>query len=167
MLAAAGNCGANASPAWPASSPLVICVHAATGMGNRYRTTPTRKKYASNFATLGAAVSSWWPGNLGLGVKVRKSGTSTATPVLAAIAATIMAVVRQPERVRSERDSEKLKSLGRADRMEAVLRRMASQNGKREGYDYIAPWEILDASLDQYTHPNTIVDNILRDLTRF
>jgi hypothetical protein len=102
---------------------------------------------------------------LGLGLQVRKSGTSTATPVLAAIAATIMAVVRQPERVSSERDSETLKRLGSADGMRAVLRRMASRNGKRDGYDYIAPWEMLDASLDRYKSLNTIVENILDDLT--
>jgi len=102
---------------------------------------------------------------LGLGLQVRKSGTSTATPVLAAIAATIMAVVRQPERVSSERDSETLKRLGSADGMRAVLRRMASRNGKRDGYDYIVPWEILDASLDRYNSLNTIVENILDDLT--
>jgi subtilisin family serine protease len=167
MLAAAANCGGNASLSWPARSSLVISVHAATGEGNWYRSTPTRRSYANNFATLGSAVLSWWPVQKGLGPQVRKSGTSTATPVLAAIAATIISIVRQPGRVRSEEDLEILKRLGTADGMRAVLRRMVGENGDRHGYDYIAPWELLDVSLEQHLSPDTIVDNILRDLNRF
>lgn len=95
--------------------------------------------------------------------RVRKSGTSTSTPIAAGIAALIMEIVRQPERIEklSGEKIDRLKKLGTVDGMSAVFRRMVGENGKRQGYNYLAPWETLDRN---YSSPTTIVDNILREL---
>ncbi len=164
MFAAASNGGGNYGLTWPASSSLVLSIYATTGAGNRALTNPTNRPYSNNFATLGCAVSSWWPEHLRQGQKVRKSGTSTAAPIAASIGAIILDLVRQPDRTKhlSKDELNRLKRLGTADGMSAVFRRLVGDSGRRDGYDYIAPWVVLDAGMD--TSRTTIVDIILQCL---
>ena len=165
ILAAASNCGGNSGLTWPASSRQVLCIYATTGIGNPYRRNPTQRDHLENFATLGSAVDSWWPEHLNQPRnRVRKSGTSASTPIAAGIAAIVMEIVRQPERIRGFPSDkiEKLKRLGTVDGMSAVFRCMVGENGRRNGYSYLAPWETLDRS---HSSPTTIVDNILKVLS--
>ena len=165
ILAAASNCGGNFDLTWPASSHQVLCIYATTGLGNPYRRNPTQRSHKENFATLGSAVDSWWPEHLGQPQnRVRKSGTSASTPIAAGIAAIVMEIVRQPDRIEglSSEEKRKFKQLGTVDGMSAVFRRMTGENGKRHGYDYLAPWETLHCD---HHYPTTIVDNILMDLS--
>ena len=162
ILAGASNCGGNSGPTWPARTLNVLSIHATSGIGNPYRRNPTRRTHTNNFATLGSAVNSWWPEHLNQPQnRVRKSGTSASTPIAAGIAAIVMEIVRQPERIRglSSESKRKIKQLGTVDGMSAVFRSMASE---RQGYDYLAPWELLHGN---HSFPTTVVDNILTDLS--
>src|SRR5882757_4296225 len=89
MFASASNAGGNAGLTYPARSPLVIEIYATDGIGDRYPRNLTPRRRCKNFATLGVAVKSWWPENLGKGFARCVSGTSTATVVAAGIAAIV------------------------------------------------------------------------------
>lgn len=159
VFAAASNSGGNSQPLWPARSSSVIGVLASTGLGNKYHGNPTRSSHADNFSVLGTAVESWWPEHMGQDRKI-SSGTSCATPIMAGIAATVMAVLRQPKRVEkmSQAKINKRSRLGSADGMRKVLREMVI--GERDGYDYVVPWKFLRD--DGYESPTTLADNILQ-----
>lgn len=99
MFAAASNDGANkvVPVAYPAraSDSGVFCIHSTDGLGNASKFTPIAQENLENFATLGEAVRSAWPWKLRKGLEQRKSGTSTATPIAAGIAALILEFGRQ------------------------------------------------------------------------
>ncbi|RTE79519.1 hypothetical protein BHE90_005976 [Fusarium euwallaceae] len=82
LFAAASNHGAIRDRSYPASDRNVICVHTLGGIGGESDMNPPRRKEEHNFATFGCGVSLSWKG-----VQEVKSGTSYATPILAAIAA--------------------------------------------------------------------------------
>jgi hypothetical protein len=163
MLAAASNQGGNSIIAWPARLPQVICIYATDSLGNPCDFTPTNSLRDDNFAILGQAVKSCWPTHLGEGEEVRKSGTSTATPIAAGIAAIVLDYVKlalpklEPEKV--DREAAMFKKLRSSAGMSAVFRQMARR--KRGGYDYIVPWDFLDKNKYQET---TVCDIILADL---
>jgi hypothetical protein len=158
LLAAASNCGANAKSSWPARDTKVLSIYAATGIGNKYPRNPTAMPRADNFATLGTAVKALWPHEDGM---IRKSGTSTATPVCAAIVAVIISVLRHSEdkyiaahrrmnqsdqKIDEKRDHyrARLKVLGKASNMASILRLMVEEENARDGYDYLTPWTVFD-----------------------
>ena len=162
MLAAASNQGGNSNIAWPARLSQVICVYATDSFGNRCDFTPTESPYGDNFAVLGQAVKSCWPASLGQD-EIRKSGTSTATPIAAGIAAITLAYLKRAlskwDRNLSDNDAAILSKVRSSAGMSTVFRRMAQR--KRGGYDYIVPWDFLDAA--KYTE-STVCEIVLGDL---
>ena len=160
MLAAASNYGGNCRLPWPADHSLVIGIHASTGNGNRYALNTTPEGSASNFSILGVAVQSLWPTTPTDPQRagyIRKSGTSCATPIAAVVAATVMFITQQPERLGNVTDTTLKglrRKLGTAAGMSKIFRKMVI--AKRDGYDYLVPWEFLKPHL----HPTTLIDNM-------
>lgn len=95
LFAAASNHGGTLGPAFPARHENVFCIYGSDGLGNSSRTNPTASSIDSNFSTLGEAVESSWPLDGRRDGKLRKSGTSYATPVASGIAAVILLYARQ------------------------------------------------------------------------
>lgn len=152
MLAAASNCGGNDRPSWPARDEHVMCIHAADGNGNKYAKNPTPASNKDNFAVLGHSVEALWPPDRrGNARWIHKSGTSTATPVSAAIAGLVMTLLRQAEDrflqqsdlKNARRVQKRLKALGRASHMATVFRLMVGNEGTRDGYHYVFPGKII------------------------
>ena len=92
LFAAASNSGSNQPIAFPANCPPEICVHSADGYGNPSRFTLVD---GPNFAVIGEAISSSWPQTRDEGREKCKWGTSTSTPILAAIAALVLEFTHQ------------------------------------------------------------------------
>lgn len=148
VFAAASNDGVSKSVnvAWPAREKTVFCVFSATGEGKNSSFNPPPIR-GLNFATLGEEVESDWPIHLlsdqekeeGIST-ARKSGTSFATPITAAIAALVLEFARQPPLSDTPEVARQLKKL---DRMEEVLERMSEQNVGR--YHYVYPWLLFNA----------------------
>lgn len=93
MFAAASNEGRNRSGGgipWPASALEVISVHSGVGNPPLSTRSPCTALRGRAVWTLGEAIESDWPLALSNVRKKRKSGTSTATPIAAAIAAVII-----------------------------------------------------------------------------
>lgn len=166
MLAAASNCGANDRRSWPARDDRVLCIYATTGIGNKYPRNPTPVPHRDNFAVLGTSVEALWPRQAAL---ARRSGTSTATALCAAIVATVIAVLRSAEgkyvatrRIHMPAHKadprgeyrDKLEALGKASNMANVLRRMVEL---RDGYQYITPWTVFSSEGSL----TSIIDGIL------
>ena len=176
MFAAASNCGGNASISWPARHDNVISIFATDAEGNFYSKNPTPRDDSSNFAVLGSSIQGHWPSHLvdGPDSLQHKSGTSCAAPIAAGIAGVIIDLMRRQKeqyllrykafgeqrQIRERQDYEQhLRTLGRPWGMKAVLALMAE---KRQGYDYVAPWRLLDEDdEDMY-----VVKHLLNTLKR-
>lgn len=172
LLAAASNCGGNHRRSWPARAENVMCIYATDGDGNKYAKNPTPAENEYKFAALGSSVQALWPpSRKGPATWVRKSGTSTATPICAAIAGIVITILRRykdrylneafPEAERDkEEDSymQKLEALGSVRGMAAVFRLMASE---RDHYQYVAPWTFLHTNRQSRT---TMVETILQNI---
>jgi subtilisin family serine protease len=149
IFAAASNDGASKSinVAWPAREKTVFAIFSATGEGKSSSFNPPSVR-GLNFATLGEEVESDWPLPLmsdedkeqGRST-VRKSGTSFATPIAAAIAALVLEFARQPPL--SEETPEVARQLKKLDRMEEVFERMSERT--MGGYHYVYPWRLFNA----------------------
>lgn len=96
VFAAASNSAGLEEIAWPARDPArAICVHSSNDGGKRDSDfTPLPDKNIINFMVVGERVCSHWPVSKGGGFRTM-SGTSTATPVAVAIAALLLAFIRQ------------------------------------------------------------------------
>ncbi|KAM5385425.1 hypothetical protein ACJZ2D_001066 [Fusarium nematophilum] len=93
LFASAANHGLNKkTPSFPASDSRVICTFILDGAGadNSGMNPPTSANYG-NFGTLGVDIETRWDNKAGETVTRYTSGTSYATPVLAAIAANYLA----------------------------------------------------------------------------
>lgn len=143
MFAAAGNGGGNSDPPYPGRLTHVIAIHAADDLGNKAPFTANLQRRADNFSFPGTNVESSWPIHLNLGNKTRKSGTSCATPIAAALAANILEITglqfhrsllagTSPEN--DEPYWRKLKSSGG---MRVAFDLMSSD---RDQYQYTTPW---------------------------
>ena len=150
VLAAAGNSGGLDRVRYPARDEHVLCVHAATGYGNMYNGNPTIRANTSNFALLGVAV----PGNAPAEQnEVRRSGTSQATAMGAAVAALILQIMRDhqeeaEEAVGSIVYRRALSQLRRLHSMRRVFEGMCDTN-KRDGYDIVEPWRLLNKDVTE------------------
>ncbi|RBR08918.1 uncharacterized protein FIESC28_10098 [Fusarium coffeatum] len=139
LFAAASNDGANLSRAFPAKCRGVFCIHSTDGNGNPSSFNPTASETDVNFSLLGERVSSRWPAGMNghdQSVNVM-SGTSVATPIEAALAASVLSFVRQQDQnvaVESDRLGPWLKI---DSSMDAVFKEMAAKRGA--GYDCITP----------------------------
>lgn len=138
LCAAASNDGANVPVVFPASYSPVFCVHSATGWGRHSAFTPLPLDNSPNFAVLGEAVNSTWPTQRGEGSEKSKWGTSTATPILAAIIALILEFINlKPKKTSHD------KRIQSPAGMTQVLQAMSQIV---QGYSVVTPWKILDLS---------------------
>jgi len=93
IFCAASNGGVSGDIAFPANQNEVICVNSANGQGTPSGFNPGEAKEGQNLCALGEDVKSSWPRHFNLGNQ-RKSGTSFATPIAAALAAVLLDYAR-------------------------------------------------------------------------
>ena len=138
VFAAASNDGGNSPRAFPALQNGVICVHSADAYGNRSKYNPNPKKRGDNFSILGEYINSCWPNSEEAGGSRRMTGTSFAAPIAVALAAFIVGYVEQE--IPGLRTPTELKSY---DGIIALFQLIGNLNEKRNGYDWIAPFEFF------------------------
>jgi hypothetical protein len=159
ILAAASNDGGNAAVMWPASeSDYVICVNSSDGEGNPSSFNPTQPEGKPGLCTLGEGLElRLTPGQLvaanhnsspgtksARGHRVEK-GTSFATPVAAALVATILGFVEKSAGTANLSEKERYR-LRRTLRTAGGMRNILTQRcvvtslAIRSGYHYVAPW---------------------------
>lgn len=162
MFAAASNSGGNRDVKYPARKDEVICVYATDGSGNPFKGNPTTMISSSfHFATLGEGVKSTWPRKLqdpppgpDEPSERRQTGTSFATPIVAAIAACIIefAVVQNL----SEDLLRVLKT--RQGMQKTILRLMVDE---RSGLHYVHPWKMFS-----YDRTDNMIIDMMTDILR-
>ncbi|GAM36943.1 hypothetical protein TCE0_022f06439 [Talaromyces pinophilus] len=152
IFAAASNNGGNTGRSWPARYDGVFCIHSTDASGNPSGFNPTELEEI-NFATVGEAVESSWPGHLSQSPESLeidcedgddtqggaetprvpptevKSGTSFATPIAASIAAFLLRYAK------THLDPEHVQQLKRHSVMRSVLKCMAGP--KRKEFYYL------------------------------
>ncbi|KAL8718399.1 MAG: hypothetical protein Q9225_004457 [Loekoesia sp. 1 TL-2023] len=138
ICAAASNGGANDDVAFPANSLSVICVHSTDEQGKPSKFTPNPLKFCPNFAVLGENVQAAWPGHpKGLS----QSGTSTATPILAAVMALILEFVDQkPRKTPAEK---------RLTDYRVMIKVLHAMSDTVEAYLYVRPWKQMTHKVDR------------------
>ncbi|KAI4269376.1 MAG: hypothetical protein L6R35_006691, partial [Caloplaca aegaea] len=149
VCAAASNGGANDDVAFPARDSPVICVHSTNEHGKPSDFTPNPLPFAPNFAVIGENVEAAWPGREN---GHSQSGTSTATPILAAVMALVLEFVDQKPRKTADE-----KRLRDHRVMTKVLRAMSD---KVEGYHFVRPWKVMSSNDDRGRVESRIQDAI-------
>lgn len=150
LFAAASNNAGSKPISWPALRPDVICMHATDWAGDHCQFTPNCQKGSDNFGIIGKNIKSYWPSHLtkdGTDTR-RKAGTSTATPIAAAIAAIVLGytrlcIITNNLDEASQKTLEKLKT---AIGMGLVFHHMV--DGSRDAYRYVVPWNFFDRHPD-------------------
>ena len=177
VLASASNSGRNTTRGWPAQFDKVVCVHATDGDGTAYHLNPSPYSKAHNFAVLGESVQGWHPPDSKTGEpkSVYRSGTSSAAPIAAGIAAVLIRVLRHGQesyingllahrkeggRVRYDRHLNNIKAPGGMRELMAYM----ADGKERGGYHYFAPWVKLD--FEQSNYNTTMIEDILNILDR-
>ena len=105
-----------------------------------------------NFAVIGEAVSSTWPVGSGQGKEKRRWGTSTSTPIAAAIAALVLEFINQKP-VKTSHD----RRLKTPKGMTQILLAMSVM---KQNYHYVMPWQVLDASVGRTRVEGRILDSL-------
>jgi hypothetical protein len=137
IIASASNEGANDPITFPANLPIVLCIGAADGKGNRSEFT-SYKSGVEKYSALGVAVSgakaSATDEVIGP-LKERRDGTSTAAPVAAGIAALLIEYTRH---ISAQTDLDGTIH----DNMRKLFLAMSAES---EGHPnrYLAPWSIF------------------------
>ncbi|KAK4063619.1 hypothetical protein Trihar35433_8327 [Trichoderma harzianum] len=165
LLAAASNGGGNDGIAFPANQREVICVFATDGKGNPSPFNPTftsEMDDGSYFSTLGEAVEVHQlpePGRAAC-AKIRKSGTSFATPIAAGIVANLLDYAKAKKNI----GEENLRRLHSFSGMISVLKLLAPK--KRGGHNYICPWMLWEdkSAKTRERHADIIRSKILIQL---
>ena len=139
LCAAASNDGSNKAVAFPANYPHVICVHSANGWGGPSHFTPPLLDVGPNFAVIGEAINSTWPVKRGEGHEKRMTGTSTSTPILAAIIALLQEFTNQKP-VKTAHDL-------RLKTSEGITQVLLAMSSNERGYRVVAPWRVLDSQV--------------------
>jgi hypothetical protein len=152
ILASSSNEGANQTIAFPARLPDVICIGSADGKGGRSSFSPPfigEEKYSA----LGEAVRGACPlqneGEAETGSYSRRTGTSTAVVIAAAIVALLIDYTRQfTERGRGADNWENLRK---------ILLKMSEATAE-EPYRYLSPKYLFTASKDV----KSLIKSVLR-----
>lgn len=121
--------------AFPASYSDVFGIFSTDGSGRWSDFNPHRQRNKLYIATLGEEVQSAIPTSLHQGLMQRRSGTSTATPIAAAIAALVLQFARQ-------RPFPKEKALMLKSR-EVMLEIFKEMGGRDYDFTWLTPWEVL------------------------
>jgi hypothetical protein len=169
LIAAASNVGSNTaySRRWPSERDNVISVRAAEGRGFEWEGNPPPDSYDYNFSTLGVMVPVWSvPNDKDQSEQIYRTGTSIATPIAAAIAASVLEFVRTTEgryvescappekRNRQRRLARATRELSQARGMCKVFLMMAEKTGR---FDYVQPANLLG----RYMTPEKLLEQIL------
>jgi hypothetical protein len=173
LIAAASNVGGNTALAqrWPGTRDNVMSVYAAEGKGFQYADNPPPRANAYNFATLGVMVPVWSvPDDSGNSQEMHCTGTSYATPIAAAIAASVLEFIRHTEsdymnqfskerreRLQGRVDVAKT-AVSRASGMCKVFMLMAEKKGD---YDYVQPANLLTT---EFVSPVSVLGRFLEAL---
>lgn len=178
LVAAASNVGGNTGRAkrWPSTRDNVLAVYAAGGKGEEYTDNPPPRSNHYNFATLGVMMPVWsTPDKEGTSQEICCTGTSYATPVAAAIAASILEFMwhtetsylrqydRDPEHRRlalQNRVNIAKSAIVRASGMSKVFKMMAVSKGS---YDYVQPTNLLTS---EFIRPESVFGNIVEELLK-
>ena len=137
LCAAASNDGSNKPVAFPANCSHVICVHSASGWGQPSDFTPLPLDSGPNFAVVGEEMNSTWPVKRDEGHEKRMCGTSTSTPILAAIIALLQEFTNQkPEKTAHD---QRLKT------SEGITQVLLAMSINQRGYRVVEPWRVLDS----------------------
>jgi len=157
LIAAASNVGGNTALAqrWPSTRDNVMSIYAAEGKGSPYADNPPHRTNAYNFATLGVMVPVWSaPDKTGASQQTWCTGTSYATPIASAIAASVLELIRYKttdyinKSYKHQRSRDKiniaLRAASRASGMCKIFKLMAEKKGD---YDYVQPANLLETDL--------------------
>ena len=138
MFAAVSNEGESYGPqsvAFPARASPFIAVGSADGYGAKSKFTPkaeTKEEIPIEaFSAVGESVDCSLPAEINRNTGTRQTGSSFATPIIAAVAALILEFGRQ--RTMIEIPPELESSRG----MRAILKSMST---KKDGYFHVTPW---------------------------
>lgn len=148
---------------WPGTRDNVMSVSAADGHGSPYSGNPPPRRDAYNLATLGVMVPVWSvPDEYGNSRKIHRTGTSYAAPIAAAIAASVLELIRHTEDGHMnhvpEEWRERLQAASRPMGMRKVFMRMAV---KRGGYDFVLPARLLNTGFES---PVSVLNRLLETL---
>lgn len=136
LFAAASNTGGNASRAFPASEPYVMCIHAVDGMGNNCGGfNPSALDHENNFTTLGIGIECVWDEE-----RCYRSGTSYATPIAAGFAANALEYAMY-HKERGNLHPTTYKRLRKPSGMRQMFKLMADEREKGTGYLWVRPWK--------------------------
>jgi hypothetical protein len=176
LLAAASNVGGNLGGAqrWPGNRENVMSIGATEGKGFGYEDNPPAQPNEYNFATLGVMVPVWTvPDEKNESKQIHRTGTSIATPIAAAIAASVLDFIRAVETSyvgtfpQRQQDStqQRVKSAKRkvlqANGMCRVFSLMARRHpSNNNGWHYVQPANLVT----KHDKPEDVLHSILKAL---
>jgi hypothetical protein len=156
VFAAASNDGPEGARTFPAQWPNVMCVHASSHLGERYRYNPTPQG-TWNMSTVGEHIRPVW-GRRELRESTAmkyESGTSYATPVALAIAALMIDFIK----VKGWADTwQWMYPPWTPQGMERIMKLMSV---KEYGYDWVSPTRYF-----KQTHMDDIETDLKKALVR-
>lgn len=173
VIASASNTGAMKPIAWPARLSSIVCMSATCHDGTAYQGNPGPVRNRVNLAVLGVNVPNP-DDDQPARASVCRTGTSTAAPIAAGIAAIIITMLKHCETKYAKRLSKECRSIPDQNRLNVRYRQSldllteaagvekallcASENGDNR-FDNIVPWRKLDLK----NHgPDTVIDTLLK-----
>ena len=127
----------------PVRDANVICVKSTDDQSNKSTFSPHGEEMDYNFAILGEMVQGAWPKHLNHNEPLKRvSGTSQATPVLAAIASTILHIARLKQFGPKFKREWQLKQ---ARGMSRVLYDFMTKKRRPPEYNYVTPGDLFNS----------------------